>query len=159
MYKMEKLAAIQIRGNMKLTQDKKMTLKLLKLYKKNYCVVLDKKLNYINMLNVIKDNITWGELNENTFLKLLKERGRLAGNKRLTEEYLKEKLNLTFEGFVKDFFDNKNNLKDVPGLKPFFRLKPPEKGFERKGIKSPFSMGGALGYRKDKINDLIIRML
>ena len=43
--------------------------------------------------------------------------------------------------------------------KPFFRLNSPRKGFGRKGIKKAFSTGGALGERKDKINDLIQRML
>ena len=81
------------------------------------------------------------------------------GKKNLTENYLKEKTKLSFDEFVKEFFNFKKNLKDVPGLKPFFRLKPPIKGFERKGIKTPFSMGGVLGYRKEKINNLIIRML
>ena len=40
-----------------------------------------------------------------------------------------------------------------------FHLNPPRKGFGRKGVKVPFSKGGALGYRGDKINDLIERML
>jgi len=41
----------------------------------------------------------------------------------------------------------------------YYRLNPPRKGFGRKGIKVPFVSGGALGYRGDRINDLIIRML
>jgi large subunit ribosomal protein L30 len=41
----------------------------------------------------------------------------------------------------------------------FFRLNPPRKGFGRKGIKTPFSIGGALGDRRDKINDLVKRMI
>ncbi|MDK2849628.1 MAG: large subunit ribosomal protein [Candidatus Woesearchaeota archaeon] len=40
-----------------------------------------------------------------------------------------------------------------------FHLNPPKGGFERKGIKKPFSIGGALGYRGEKINDLIKRMI
>lgn len=40
-----------------------------------------------------------------------------------------------------------------------FRLAPPKGGFERKGIKSPFTKGGVLGYRGDKINNLIKKML
>ncbi|MFT4312777.1 MAG: uL30 family ribosomal protein [Candidatus Woesearchaeota archaeon] len=40
-----------------------------------------------------------------------------------------------------------------------YRLSPPVKGFERKGIKVPFTKGGALGQRGDKINDLIKRMI
>ena len=63
------------------------------------------------------------------------------------------------EEFSKKFMEFKAELKDVPGLKTFFKLSPPRRGFERKGIKIPFSMGGALGYRKNKINDLIQRMV
>jgi large subunit ribosomal protein L30 len=40
-----------------------------------------------------------------------------------------------------------------------FALHPPRGGFERKGIKMPFKLGGAYGYRAEKINDLIKRML
>ena len=40
-----------------------------------------------------------------------------------------------------------------------FRLNPPRKGYGRKGIKNAFSQGGALGYRGEKINDLLKRML
>jgi len=40
-----------------------------------------------------------------------------------------------------------------------FRLHPPKGGFGRKGIKYPFSMGGALGYKGEKINDLIKKMI
>jgi len=41
----------------------------------------------------------------------------------------------------------------------FFALHPPKGGFEKKGTKMPFKLGGAYGYRKEKINDLIKRML
>jgi large subunit ribosomal protein L30 len=43
--------------------------------------------------------------------------------------------------------------------KKFFALQPPRKGYGRKGIKMPFSKGGALGDRNDKINDLASRMM
>ena len=43
--------------------------------------------------------------------------------------------------------------------KKFYRLNSPRKGFGRKGIKHHFSRGGALGNRKEKINDLIRRMM
>jgi len=41
----------------------------------------------------------------------------------------------------------------------YFHLQPPRGGFERKGIKTPYSMKGALGYRKEKINLLIKKMI
>lgn len=40
-----------------------------------------------------------------------------------------------------------------------FRLNPPRKGYGRKGVKMPFRMGGATGDRKEKINDLVMRMV
>lgn len=40
-----------------------------------------------------------------------------------------------------------------------YHLAPPRGGFERKGIKKPFSLKGALGYRGDKINQLIKKMV
>ena len=46
-----------------------------------------------------------------------------------------------------------------PSAKKFYSLHPPRGGFERRGIKKPFKLKGALGYRGDKINDLIRKML
>ncbi len=51
----------------------------------------------------------------------------------------------------KPFVEKENKL--------IFRLNPPRGGFERKGIKTPFSLGGALGNRGEKINDLIKKMI
>ena len=39
------------------------------------------------------------------------------------------------------------------------RLNSPRGGFERKGIKLPFLKGGALGDRKEKIKELILKMV
>ena len=43
--------------------------------------------------------------------------------------------------------------------KKVFTLAPPKGGFERKGIKKPFNIGGVLGFRGDKINILIKKMI
>ena len=153
---MTKLAVIRIRGNIGLSQDKRDTLILLKLYNKNYCAIVDSNSSYIGMLTKVKDYVTWGELDQCTFCNLLKERGRFAANKKFTEDSLKKQ---TIDEFGKEFFENKKSLKDIPGLKQFFRLRPPVHGFERGGVKKPFSLGGVLGYRKDRINNLLMRMI
>lgn len=49
--------------------------------------------------------------------------------------------------------------KPVNENKQVYFLAPPRGGFERKGIKQPFTVGGALGDRRDAINDLIMKML
>ena len=41
----------------------------------------------------------------------------------------------------------------------FYALHPPRGGYAKQGTKMPFSLGGALGYRGDKINDLLKRMV
>ena len=43
--------------------------------------------------------------------------------------------------------------------KKFFTLAPPKGGFERKGIKLPFTLGGVLGFRGENINILIKKMI
>ena len=156
---MVRIAVIRIRGECKIRKGMKDTLKMLKLYKKNNCVVISNNPVYIGMLGKIKDFVTWGDIDEATFKELLSKRGKLPGNKQLTEAYLKDKTKLDFAGFAKEFFSFKKEIKDVPGMKRLFRLQPPVKGFERKGIKQPYSMGGVLGYRKEEINDLIKRMI
>ena len=156
---MNKFAIIRIRGKTGIRPDIKRTLDLLRLYNKHHCTIIEESVPNIGMLKKIKDFVTWGELNETTFKELLKKRGRLPGNKLLTEEYLKEKTKLQFDEFVKAFFSSQAQLNTIPGLRPFFRLKPPIGGFESPGIKKPYSMGGVLGYRGDNINILINKML
>ena len=155
----KRIAVIRVRGTCGVRTPIEHTMKHLHLYRKNSCIVITNTPVYVGMLKIAKDYITWGEIEEETFKMLLSMRGKLPGNKRLTEDYIKEKLKLGINDFSKDFFSFKKELKDIPGLKLFFRLSPPRKGFERGGIKKPFSLGGALGYRKEKINELIIRMI
>ena len=51
------------------------------------------------------------------------------------------------------------NPKDPKKKKNFMKLHPPRGGYGRKGIKKTFSQSGGSGDRKEKINDLIKRML
>lgn len=48
--------------------------------------------------------------------------------------------------------------RDPEKVKNLFRLHPPRGGYERKGIKIPASVGGALG-RRDSMDALIVKML
>src|SRR3972149_4385220 len=116
-----RLAVVRVKGDFGNSADIKMTLKLLRLYKKNYCVVLPTNPQIIGMVQKIKDLVTFGEVSKEMMMKLLKARGRVAGNKPLTEDYLKSKTNATFENFADELLAYKKELRDVPGLKQFFR--------------------------------------
>lgn len=153
------VAVIRVRGLVNRKSRIEKTLKMLKLYKKHTCVIIPNTPAFSGMLKHVQEYVTWGEIDESTLKDLLSKKGRLAGKVKLSEDYLKDKVKTDITTFVKDLMAMKKTLKDVPGLKTFFKLAPPLKGFERKGIKKPFSLGGALGYRKEKINELLGRMI
>jgi len=155
----KKFAIVRIRGKNKIFGKIEDTMKMLRLYDKNNCIIVDCSDSMLGMIYKIKDYITWGEASEETIRILLEKRGKIFGGKPLTEDYLKSKTKLNYIQFAKEIFEAKKSLKDIPGLKTYFRLKPPTGGFERKGIKLPYSMGGTVGYRREKINDLIKKMI
>lgn len=156
----KRLAIVRIRGRVHVRSGIEDTLKLLNLNKVNHCVLVGNSAQYMGMIKKVKDYVTWGEANIKVVEVLIKERGRIGGNLPLTDDYLKKHSKYEkIKSFVDDYIQFKAELKDVTGMKPVFRLKPPTKGHERGGIKKHYSVGGALGNRGEKINDLIERML
>jgi large subunit ribosomal protein L30 len=49
------------------------------------------------------------------------------------------------------------DVNKLEGVKPFFRLHPPKKGY-RRSVKRPYNNKGELGYRGEAINELARRM-
>ena len=151
-------AAIRIRGTVNVKPDIKKTLKLLNLTRANHCVILKETLSTKGMLQVVKDYITWGEIDKNNLTKLITNRGKLEGDKPLTEDYIKSATSYsTIDKLSQAIIDEKLKYKEIPEVKPVLRLNPPKKGYE--GIKRSFSNKGALGYRGKDINKLIERMI
>ncbi len=151
-------AVIRVRGQPDVNYDIENTMRLLGLTKVNHCVVVPENDVTKGMLQKAKDYITWGEVSEETLANMIRVRGRLAGDKMITDDYLAEKSEFkTADDVAKAIINDGYKMKDVEGAKIVFRLHPPVKGYE--GNKKPFSSGGALGYRGEKINDLIARML
>lgn len=150
------LAIIRIKGQIHVNKDVENTFKLLRLYKKHNCVIVKPDSITIGMLEKIKDFVTWGEIDQETLLELIKKRGRISEAKAIDDEYIKEKVG-SLEDFGKKIIEGKESIKKLQ-IKTF-RLSPPRKGFESKGIKRAFKQGGVLGYRGSKINDIIKRMI
>jgi len=151
-------AAIRIRGTVNVNPDIKKTLQLLNLTRANHCVLLEEKPNIKGMLQVAKDYITWGELEKDALTNLITLRGKLEGDKELTEDYLKSATSYkSIDKLSQAIIDNKFKYKDIPKVKRIFRLNPPKKGY--RGIKKSFVNKGALGYRGKEINNLIKRMI
>lgn len=139
-----KLAVVLVRGLAKTPNTIKRALALLNISRKNECVLLDNNPVNKGMINKVKDYVAWGEVSEQTIKELVEKRGRLFQGR---EEDRKGKY--------------KYNYLEYGGKKyrKSFHLNPPQKGFGRKGIKMAFKVGGALGYRGEKMNDLIVRMI
>lgn len=142
----KKLIAVRVRGRVRLLNEVKDTLNMLRLYKTNYCIVLENTPASVGMLQKAKNYITWGDAEEALVDELFIKRGNeYKGPK--TDKNKKIKYS--------------NRYVEYKGKKynKFFKLNPPRGGYGKKGIKTSFTKRGALGYRAKAINELIKRML
>lgn len=112
------IAVIRITGQINLSTDIVETFQRLKLKKKYTCIVVEKMTDtQKGMIEKVKNFIAYGEINKETYDKLVEKRGQKEKN--------------------------------------IFRLHPARGGIN---TKKHFPKG-VLGNHKDKINDLIMRML
>lgn len=155
---MKRIAVVRVRGSAGLAVKLKDTLRMLHLLKVNHCAVIDDTPHYRGMLQHVKDRVTWGEINDEEMRKLLEKRGRVAGDRRLTDEYVKKNTKFaSVAAFTEKFMKGETQLKDIPGLKPYFRLNPPRGGY--RNIKKQYANKGTLGKRGAAMNALLERML
>ncbi len=151
-------AIIRVRGNVKINTDIKRAFKELNLDRVNHLSLIPNLNEFLGQVRKVKDFTTFGEISIETLSKLLSRKGRLEGDKNLDEAFLKSNGLTSFTELAEKLSKGEFSLRKL-GIKSAFRLHPPRKGFGRKGIKTPFSIGGALGNRGEKINLLIARMI
>lgn len=153
--------AVRIRGAPGMNRKILDTMKMLRIHKINHGVLIWGKPSYMGMLNKCKDYIAYGEIDGKTLTRLLRVRGKVEGNKPLTDEHIK---NLTEYRTIKEFANAllKGKVfyreKDIYKIKPVFRLHPPRKG-HRGSIKKHYGEGGTLGNVGEFINVLIHKMI
>ena len=150
-------AVIRLRGSSGVRGEIRDTLDMLRLKFVNNCVILPERDDYKGMVDKVKDYVTYGEIDKKTLVKMLEKRIRLWGNKRVDEKVLKEVTKFeSFEKLADGLMSGKTELKNFKEVSPVFRLSPPSKGL--KSIKEHYPKGD-LGYRGEKINELIERMI
>jgi len=150
-------AVLRVRGYVGVNRDIEHTLKLLNLTRANHCVLHNDNEKLRGLLKKGKDYITWGEISEETLMLLLVKRGNIYKDRKLVP--IKDAFKETeISNLAKDILLGKSTVKKL-NIKKVFRLKPPSKGYDRKGIKKTVKQGGVLGYRGDKINQLLKRMI
>lgn len=140
-------AAIRLVGKVGLSPKEKDTLKMLNLKKKYHCVVVPETDDFRGMFKKVKNSVTWGEINEEVLHKLLSKRGRFIEGEKIDSEEIGE--------IVDDIMDGAS-FKELE-LRSCHSLTPPSGGF-RKKIKNIYPNGEA-GYRGEKINELLLKMI
>ena len=143
-----KLAIIRIRGVRNMLPKVKDTLEMLALHRTNQCVVKDDTPSIRGMLQLCKDYVAFGPINEETLTALLRKRGEKGGrmlSEIMEKEEISEAAKKIMQGAKVDDFADK-----------VFRLHPPRKGF--RDIKRPASHGGDLGLRND-MDSLVRKMM
>jgi len=150
-------AVVRLRGQVNVRYTIEDTMKMLRLHKVNHCVFVPENPHYKGMVQKVKDYVAYGKIDANTLAEVLENRGRLEGDTRLTEEYIRENTDYdSIQAFAEAVVEGKASLKDVPKLKPVFRLHPPRKGHA--GIKRTVQQGGVLGNHDENINVLLHKM-
>lgn len=150
------IGVLRVRGRTGVKKGIQDTMSMLKLTRINHLVLLHEDPTYKGMLVKAKDYVTWGEIDVETISQIITKRGKILGNEKVTEEYIKENTDYSsIEAFVKAVAAGEATVEDA-GIKPVFRLHPPRKGYE--ATKTSFKEGGSLGNRED-INELVSKMI
>ncbi len=139
------IAVARVRGVRNMKPKIRHTLHLMGLNKPNHLVVFKDSPSIRGMLNIVKDYVTFGFIDEDTLKALVKKRG-YRGRKRFSE--LGDK---SVDEAVKAFLEKGERL-----FERVFRLHPPRKGW--KDVKKSYRAGGALGERPDMV-DVVRRMM
>jgi large subunit ribosomal protein L30 len=147
-------AVLRLRGEVNLRPEIKDTLGMLRINKINHCAVVKENEHYRGMIQKVKDYVAWGRIDDETLAMLLQRRGRLSGNRRLSEQIIMDKGYASANDMAKAINSSSTSFKEL-GIKPVFRLHPARKGL--RSTKKTAQQGGDLGLRDD-IADLIKRM-
>ena len=138
------IIAIRISGMIDVPKPVQEALFRLRLRRKYAAVILKPSNETLKLLKKLRNLIAYGDISKETLAELIEKRAQpLNKQTKIDPKTIIESL-------------EKKNLKEL-GIKPFFRLHPPRGGIES---KKHFGVGkGVLGDNKEKINDLVKRML
>jgi large subunit ribosomal protein L30 len=152
------IAVVRVRGLISAQCEARETLDMLRLARTNNAVLVNDNPAFKGMLKRARNYVTWGEASKETVTLLLQKRGRLAGGKKLTDEYAQKIGYNSLDELAEAVANCKVEYRRLLGAQPVFRLHPPTRGFRGKTKKS-YGAGGEAGYRGERINELIKRMV
>jgi len=140
------ILAIRIKGMVGNNRKIEDTFARLHLKRKYACTIVREKPEILGMIRKLENCIAYGKIDKELLKELVEKRGELIDKTQKTDKIK----------MVEEFLTGRTekSWRDL-NIKPFFRLHPP-----RKGIKSKKHFPkGVLGNNKEKINELLRRML
>ena len=149
---------MRVRGKVSAQREARETLKLLHLSHTNHAVLIDSRPAYKGMLQRVNSYVTWGEATKETVAMMIQKRAQLAGDKKLTDEYILKIGYKSVDDLAEAIVSGKVQYGKLPDIQALFRLHPPSKGYKGK-TKKGFKAGGEAGYRGEAINELVQRMV
>ena len=151
---------IRVRSDRTVERSIRETMTHLNLTRVNHAVLIPENDAYAGMLHKVKDFVTWGEVSAEAVTGLIRDRGRLIGDNPVTDADVKAATDhKTIAAFAKAIASGDATTKDMETLKRVFRLHPPRGNKGWGGVKRHFTVGGALGFRGDAIEELAARMI
>jgi len=152
------LAVVRVKGVSGIFREVNETMKLLHLERNCHATLVDNRPAYLGMLRKAQNYLTWGEISKETLALLLRKRGRLVGDKKLTDEYAEKVGKKSLDKLAEALLKGEVDFHQLLNIKPVFRLHPPSKGFQGR-VKRSYASGGVSGYRGEAINDLLKQMI
>lgn len=137
------IIVIRISGLVEIPKNVTLTLDRMRLRRKYSAVLLHETNETQKLLKNVRNFIAYGKIDDSTLALLLEKRAQVIGKKKIDVKSVMEQL-------------GKKDLESL-GIKPFFRLHSPRGGISSK-LHFPIR-DGVLGDNKEKINELVRRML
>ena len=137
------IAIIRIKGLVEVPENIQERLIRINLRRKYNLILMNETENNLRILNKIRNYVAYGKISKEVLIELIEKRAVSFKNKKIDASKIAEEI-------------EKKNIEDL-GIRPFFSLHPPRGGIN---TKSHFPIKkGVLGDNKEKINELIRRML
>ena len=151
---------VRARSDVTVERSIRETMGMLNLTRVNHAVIIPENPQYNGMLQKAKDYITWGNADAELVEIMISERGRLVGDKPVTDADVKSATDYkSIKDFAKAIASGDATVKDMAEMKRVFRLHPPRGPKGWGGLKRSYVVGGALGPRGEEITALVERMI
>lgn len=139
------IIVIRINGMVGMNSDMQEALFRMRLRRKYAAVLIKPTPENMKLIQKVRNFISFGDISKETLVELIKKRAQpISKGAKIDAEKIAAEV-------------ESKGLENL-GLKPFFRLHPPRGGIESK-VHAGTRKKAVLGDMKDKINELVRRML